>query len=676
MAMRLLLLIGFLIMTVSTRSENIDWADQVEFQYNQFDGSNARFSARQALGPPDALPQGYINEKAFRLNDQSGFGTLILSYANPKIAQQIVIIENNCPGRIQSISLFDENEHQFKLFEKEPEPTSLRSRALLFKVPQENFKLKKIEININSISFPGWPQIDAVGVGNFQNKELFLTALKNHGEYTAVEEILFSDKKESVGSKVNSPYIDTKPIISPDGKTLYYARQHCPANVGGRNDDQDIYYSELINGEWTVAKNIGPPLNDKSANGVCSVSPDGNTLLVINSERNKKSPGVSISKRTSAGWSVPSCLNIKEFYNKSIYQDYFLGGNEKVLLMSIESKQTYGQQDLYISFKTGKNTFSAPINLGKTINTSENEFAPFLASDNKTLYFASEGHPGYGESDIYYTKRLDDTWTNWLPPKNIGKAVNSPTWDAYYSVSAAGDYAYFVSTNSVIKYFEDIYRIALPYEFKPEPVALISGAVLDAETNLPIEANISFENLITGDEEGIASSNPENAGQYSIVLTRGKKYAYRAISKGYIPQSECIDLTEMHEYQHVEKDLLLVPIKVGNVVKLNNLFFQRGTATLLENSYPELRNLLKILQINPKLVIELQGHTDNQGDASKNMELSQHRVEAIQNYLIKQGIPAYRLSTRGFGETKPVASNANPETRKLNRRVEIKIINN
>lgn len=656
-----------------SEAQKIQWASSVDFQYNQFGQNDVRYSAYQVLGQPDAMPQGNIHEQAFRLKYPGSFGTMILNFAQPQIVQELVIVENNAPGRIESISLFDTEGTRYQFFEKEVKAEPLNSRALVFKVPPTNYQVEKIEININTVPASGWSQIDAVGIANFDQTELFIQELEKFGQFYIEEAMTFSSKKQTMGTGINSAYIDTKPVISPDGRTLYFVRQHHPQNIEGKNDPQDIYVSRLINGEWTPAENAGYPLNNKNANGVCSVSPDGSRIFVINDAGRKDEPGISMSYKNGNAWSVPQPLFIDEFYNKAPYHDYFMSTNEQYLLMSIENKDGHGMQDLFVSFKKADHTWSKPKNLGSLINTGASEFSPYLAADNKTLYFASEGHQGLGEADVFYTKRLDDTWQNWLPPKNIGNAVNTVGWDGYYAVSARGDYAYFVSTGNVTDFFEDIYRIALPYEFQPEPVALVSGRVLHAESRAPLDAGVIFENVNTGYQEGITSSN-EVDGSYSLVLPLGKKYTYRATSKGFIPLSENIDLTGKTSYQEINQDLLLFPIKRGLTIKLNNIFFERGQSAILPESKPELERLLKIMQDHPTLVIELGGHTDNQGSSKANLDLSYDRVEKVKDYLFSQGITRNRVTTKGYGGSQPVADNSDPQTRKLNRRVEIKIL--
>lgn len=673
----LLLLYIFTLSTCFAQEAPIQWASDVAFEYNSVEGVD--FSGQQALGTPDALPSGMLNPRAFRLTTETTFGTLIVSYKKPQKVSQVIIIENNAPGRITEIALHDASGQKHTIFKSEAQVLSSNHRAMIIPIPTTAFEVAKVEVNMNTTSRPGWSQIDAIGISNEDDVQTIEKALYGLGQANVQQEIAFAAQKENLGPHINSPFAETKPIISPDGKTLYFTRQNYPGNTGGKKDEGDVYVSSWENGQWSPAKNIGKPINDSYANGIAAVSPDGNTLLLLN-QYNPKGPvqnGASISRRTKSGWSFPEKIVIENHINKNQYGDYFLANNGKVLLMATEDNQSLGDQDLYVSFIKKDNSWTAPLNLGPVINTTKAEFSPFLAADNKTLYFASEGHPGLGGSDIFYTKRLDDTWQNWSTPKNLGKSINTPLWDAYYVIDAAGNYAYFVSNSGSASDLKnnskDIYRIALTPEFKPEPVVLISGKVFNEKTKMPISADVVFETLPSGIEQGRATSSPTD-GSYKIVLPRGSNYGFMAKARGYMAVNENLDLMTVDSYEEIERDLYLVPIEVGATIKLNNIFFERSQATLLENSYPELQRLLQFMQENSSVDIELGGHSDNQGLAHLNLALSKERVESVKRYLVSKGIGEKRIVTKAYGGTKPIASNASEETRALNRRVEITIL--
>ncbi len=670
-AMKAYLSILFLFILRWSDAQLIQWASELEFVFKQYEED--QWSGKETLGPPDAFPHGTLNPNAYRLSKEAMYGTVVVKYDKPQQISQILIVESNEPGRIVEVALVDTNNEKHVVFSGTPTELPERHRVLFVNTGRTEYKVSKIELNVNTIPSPGWAQIDAIGMADSPNEQLLKEELKKYGVMNMQEEKSFVSDKESLGKKVNTPYTENKPIIAPDGKTLWFCRQNFPGNVKGEKDEQDIYYSTFINGKWTEPQNAGYPLNNKFANGVSAVSPDGNTLLLINEYGpNSVKTGLSISHKTSSGWGFPKPLEIADYYNNSIYADHYLANNGKVLLLAVERNDGLGDQDLFVCFSEDGEVWGPPVNLGRTINTEKAEFSPFLAADDKTLYFASEGHNGLGKSDIFYSKRLDDTWQNWSKPKNIGTAVNTSGWDAYYSVSAAGDYAYFISTKGSVQGSKDIYRIALPDEFKPDPVLLITGNVYNAKTGEKLDAKIVFESLATGKQEGIARANPVD-GSYKIVLPRGKKYGYWAKAKGYVSISEHIDLSDINEYQEIKKDLYLMPIEEGQLFTMNNLFFEQSLASLRQESFPELDRLLSFLEENPTVSIELRGHTDNQGPSKLNYDLSQNRVETIKSYLTDKGILGERISLKAFGPSKPIASNASEETRRLNRRVEIMI---
>jgi outer membrane protein OmpA-like peptidoglycan-associated protein len=663
---------------ISSFAQEMQWASEVSFQFNQF--SDNEYSAEKVVGAPDAAPYGQMSGNAFRLNSESGYGTFTLSYLNPQHVSHVVVVENYLPGRVNKIILYDTDENAYTVYESAGDKLNKPFNVLSVVIEKTPYLVNKVAVHLNTYVNKGWSQIDAVGIseGEFSG-EIIAGGTTNVA--SSSEEIVFVAEKERLSDNINTKYLESKPVISPDGLKLYFARKNAPNNIGGKRDDQDIYVSDFVGSEWTFAHNVDSPLNDKLPNGICSVSPDGNTLTVINAyyDDGHVEDGVSVSRKTASGWSFPRRQEIEDYQNLSRYQDYFVSNSGNVLISAVQRSDSRGDQDLYVSFRTGEDSWSRPVNMGAVINTPKVEFAPFLASDNKTLYFASNGHRGFGESDIFYTRRQDDTWTNWSSPENIGKSINSFGWDGYYAISAKGDYAYFISTAGVLNKMdfnptdEDIFRISLSKEAKPEPVVLVKGKVINSRTRQPIDADIFYESFPIMDEKGIATSDPVN-GDYKIVLPVGKKYGFRAEAKGYIAVSRNEDFSTVSEYKEITRDLELTPLKVGETVQLNNIFFVQSKAEILPDSEPELERLLKLLSDNPLLEIELVGHTDNQGPSSANLQLSEERALSIVKYLIENGIDKKRLEFKGYGGTRPIASNASEESRHKNRRVEIKIL--
>jgi outer membrane protein OmpA-like peptidoglycan-associated protein len=482
-------------------------------------------------------------------------------------------------------------------------------------------------------------------------------------------------KKENLGSNVNSPSGEIGPVITQDGKTLFIDRKNHPENTPG-NDNDDIWITHYQNGSWEKVANFGWPLNNNSHNFVLSVSPDENTMLVGNLYNQDGSPvnatGVSVTYRTAGGWSIPEKLEIEDFYSDGIEVSYNLSADRKTLILSVERKDTYGEHDLYVSFLRKDDTWSKPVNMGRVLNTLGDESTPYLAADNVTLYFSTSGKPGFGDNDIFVSKRLDNSWTNWSEPLNLGPEINTRGWDGYYSTPANGEYAYIVSSHQSLGQ-EDIFRIKLTDELKPEPVVIIYGTVVDKETGKPLEASITYYDLNTGQELGIARTNPAD-GSYKIILPYGHAYGFHADKTGYYSERSSIDLTQIKTYTEIERNLLLTPMKAGSKIALNNVWFVQSKPELLPASKGELDRLVQILKDNPTMKIDIAGHTDNVGDPKKNQQLSEDRVKTVKNYLINHGISAGRLTGKGYGSSKPIAGNDKEETRKLNRRVEFTIV--
>ncbi len=483
-----------------------------------------------------------------------------------------------------------------------------------------------------------------------------------------------ADAPVNLGPAINGPYDDILPVISPDGRTLYFCRSHSPDNIGGGR--QDIWYSELqADGTWGVARNIGVPLNNRDNNYLCSITPDGNTAIVGDgyADARNRHRSVAISHRTATGWSDPVSLQIENYYNNNRFGEFSLANDGKTLIMAIERQDSRGGKDLYVSFRKSDSTWTEPKNLGEVVNSLGHEATPFIASDNSSLYFASDGQGGFGAFDVFVTRRLDSTWTQWSAPENLGSTINSTGWDLYYTIPASGDFAYYVSYNNTFG-AGDIFKIRLPESARPRPVVLVRGRVLNKKTGEPIEADIAYEDLASGRELGIARSTP-TTGAFKIVLPAGARYGFRASADGYISVNENLDLTSIVEYTEVSRDLYLVPIEAGSVAQLNNIFFDYDKWDLRPESRFELDRFVEVLNKNPTLKIEIAGHTDSIGSDNYNLRLSDRRAKSVRDYLVNNGrIAAERMSSQGYGEKRPVATNSTDEGRQLNRRVEIVIL--
>lgn len=259
---------------------------------------------------------------------------------------------------------------------------------------------------------------------------------------------------------VNSVFAEVRPLISGDGKTLFFSRRNYPDNIGKEKDFQDIWFSSLLpDGRWSAPSNAGPVINSKSADAVCSVSADGSEIVFIHEEMSRDNL-LMRSKRSDKGWSEPVPMIIENYYSKDPYVDFFFSFDTNILLMALTRKDSEGEQDLYVSKPAGTNKWSEPLNLGPVINSAQSDFAPFLAGDGKTLFFVSYGHNGLGGCDIFKSTRLDDTWQHWSEPVNVGEGINSEREESYFSVSGDKKFIYFESYD-VKHEVRDIFRADL-----------------------------------------------------------------------------------------------------------------------------------------------------------------------------------------------------------------------
>lgn len=464
---------------------------------------------------------------------------------------------------------------------------------------------------------------------------------------------------------INTVHSERQPIISHDNKTLYFIR----LRNNDLNNDEIYFTRKNSKDEWESARSIRTPLTTYTHEGVISVSSDNNTLIVMGSYDSKKKSPFYITNKNANGWSDPKNIEIEDFYNDGESIEACVSSDNRVFVFAIENKDTQGKNDLYVSFRNEDGSYTKPKNMGKTVNSWGWEVSPFLAGDDKTLYFSTDGRPGYGYHDIFVTKRLDNTWTNWTEPVNLGNKVNSSAWDTYFAIPVSGEQAY-LSSNKEGK--SNIYTVEISKNSRPEPVTTYSGSVLNANTKKPISTAIEIYNIDSGELISSINSSPRD-GSYFAVLNKGAHYSFSAVKEGYYPESINIDLTELSTYSNVIQDLILHPLVKGQIVKMNNIAFKRGTSDILDKSKHELEKLIELLNSNPTLKILVMGHTDNQGSKELSLKLSSERAKNVAQYLIEQGISESRLKSEGFGGTKPLVDNFKEANRKLNRRVEFMI---
>jgi outer membrane protein OmpA-like peptidoglycan-associated protein len=487
--------------------------------------------------------------------------------------------------------------------------------------------------------------------------------------------------RENLGPLINSPTADFSAYMTPDGSKMYFIRDMHPQNPTV-NFDQYNWVCDMQNDSVvSEAKLLGWPFNIGSSNSVDYQSADGNLVIirgVYDANDNYIKSGYSYSILGTNGWSRRKEVLIEGYDDMCLgkFAAMCVAPSGNVMLLSFSEEPGSPHSMLYVTKRIDDEHWTRPQRLAIT---KKGDYGPFMAADNKTLYFTSLKRKGFGKEDIYVSKRLDDTWLNWSEPENAGPMINTKKTESNFTISPSGKYAFMDSYS--FKTSSDIFRLKLPQAedpkevivAKPDPVIIVEGIVYDAETQKILGASLSYTNLANNHLEGIGRSSVID-GSYKVILPYGSNYGIGAKLEGYYSEDVNLDLSTIGEFGVVKKDIYLRPIKAESVIRLNNIFFETAKATLLPTSQTELDRLVKILEENPKMVIEIRGHTDNQGGVEFNQGLSENRAKAVVTYLQSKGIAAARLSSKGFGEKSPATTNDTAEGRAVNRRVEFRII--
>ncbi len=502
---------------------------------------------------------------------------------------------------------------------------------------------------------------------NPQYKELVSVLEKPLNPSIAIKNIGATNSK-----KGNQYY----PIISADGKKLYFCGRDREDNLGG----EDIFVTERTAGGWTKPRIFAPLSNKNSNDGILAVSADGTQML-------KFENGVmGLCTKTEEGWQPV------EFFPPNINRgtwnsDATLCSDGKTLLFTsirpsasdinkaaIYHGNNHYESDLYVSQRDSLGQWSEPVNLGPAINTMYSERTPFMHPDMRTLYFSSDGRGGLGGYDVYKSVRLNDScWTCWSEPENLGKEINTAADDWTYKISTDGTTAYF-SQKEQDSNESRIYSINLPTEQRPYKVVTVSGKMVD-RGGRKVATKLMWEDLETHKIVGMAQSDPED-GSFFIVLPAGKMYGVFVSDTSVYPETRHVDLRKVEESVAVEKTFHVTTIeelKQGKEVTINNIFFDFGKSELLSYSYPELHRLARLLK-KMNLNVEIGGHTDDVGSDEVNDRLSQARADAVRDFLVSLGCNASAITAKGYGKNKPIAKNDTERGRAKNRRVEMRVI--
>lgn len=475
---------------------------------------------------------------------------------------------------------------------------------------------------------------------------------------------------KNIGPAINTAEDEYLPVVTADEETIIFTRQ--------ANRNEDFYTSKRANEIWENATYLSNNINTPDYNeGAQNISPDGKYLFftACNRPEGLGRCDIYLSKKEGNNWSEP--FNIGEPINTSGWESQpSISADGKTLYFVSTRKGGFGGYDIWSAELNADGSWNSPVNLGPNINTKYDETSPFIHSDDESLYFSSNGWPGFGNKDLFISRKIQNTEnkTDWTRPVNLGYPINTHSEESGLSISHDGEKAFFSSKKQGGFGKLDIYYFELPKELRPRNVSYVKGKVFDKINNLELNAHIQINDLSTGKMVFDDFTELED-GIFLASLVNGKNYGLTVRREGYLFYSHNFLLDNKEKNEAFLLEIPLQKIEIGKIVILNNIFFNTNKFDLLPESKIELEQIVQFLNENPTLNIEIGGHTDNIGDDETNLTLSKNRAKTVFEYLINQNIRANRLSFKGYGETNPISDNKTEDGRKLNRRTEFKITN-
>jgi len=459
-------------------------------------------------------------------------------------------------------------------------------------------------------------------------------------------------------AEFNSREDDFPTSLVENGKYLFFTSE--------RSDfRQKIFVINKTSAGWDFPEMLDDDINDGIQNGGATLTPDGQYMIFAAYEHGEDGYGrtdLYSARKINGEWELVRNLGANVNSDTWDSQPYLSSDGSKLYFAS-DRDGGYGGTDIYLSERTASG-WSNPKNLGRTINTEYDEMSPIMSADGRIMTFASNRTNGLGGFDIYISNIKNEGFT---VPQNAGSPINT-NYDEYYYISVPNaDLAYFASNKPSGTGNLDIYTV-IPNPYKSGAVVLVSGVVSDAATGVPLGSEIIVTDLKTRKKVAVFRSD-DISGKYYVVLQPGRSYSITAQKPGYVFYSERFDIADTDKGYEIEKNIQLSPTGTRLLV-----FFDFDKSEPKDESIPEMDRIIQYLSDYPEVNIQIEGHTDDQGTDDYNNKLSIERAKAVREYLVAAGIDGARISAVGYGKTKPLIPDKTEEARKMNRRVELKIL--
>lgn len=478
-------------------------------------------------------------------------------------------------------------------------------------------------------------------------------------------EIKFNPRKLS--DTVNAFTQQYFPVLTADEQQLIYTRR---LGVTDEFDEDMVISTKDENGRWTTPQSISPAINTRFNEGTCTISADGRQLIFTSCVGMNGRCDLFESRKTGDTWSTPK--NLGQQVNSAAWESQpSLSADGRVLYFVSDRRGGIGRGDIYVSVQHSPGVWTKARNLGPNVNTPYDERSPFIHANGRTLFFATNGRPGFGGYDIFWSDWADSTWSL---PTNFGYPINNHQEQYSLVITADGERGYYSHEELSSQNDSKIYEFDVPEEYQLKYTSkIVKGAVRDRLTRQPLKADIELYELTNNELISFFSSD-SLTGNYIVVLTQGADYGLYVNAPGYLFKSLNFNYEGEAKPEPVVIDIDLDKASTGATVILRNIFFDTDKFELREKSIPELAKISKFLKDNPALKVEISGHTDDQGADAYNQQLSQKRAKAVADYLISKGVDAKRLKEVGLGSKRPIRPNDSEDNRQMNRRIEFRIV--
>ena len=476
----------------------------------------------------------------------------------------------------------------------------------------------------------------------------------------------------NVGPEINTENSEYRPILPAKNNKLIYTALVKLKNYNPNYPDgqEDFFISHLDNNVWTDGFAMPRNINTYGNEGAHSLSSDGKTIFFTACNRKGGYGSCDLYTATLYYETVHNIKALPAPINSQAWDSQpSVSANGNMLFFSSSRKGGFGKKDIWYCTLSDDGRWSAPQNLGATVNSAGNESNPYIHHDSQTLYFAADNHIGMGGYDLYKCTIIGDSLTE---PVNLGYPINTHKHETDFFVTTNGQVAYVASERDGGYGKLDIWQFNIPQHLRPNPMVFIEGTVFNSKTNKPVQAQVNLCNSIDHNCD-IATRSDEN-GEFLRCFKSGSINSYRASRIGFFPTSGKINLHASDTSYSLTLRIPLKPIKPGAEWVLRNTHFETNSHKLKTDSYAELNQLVSFLKANPSVRAEISGHSDNTGSEKLNKQLSAERAKTVYSYLTKRGIGANRLEHKGYADTQPVADNHTEEGRALNRRTQLTIL--